>query len=169
MKQNSKAKRGDAERAGCHYVREIHKCVIHRRALKSQYQSVDFFASDVVAKRIDGSHVYVQVTAGQASAVSSRRKKLEKIPWHPSDTVELVQLVQNPDPANARKTLWFFRCHVYKLEPYWREDVEIPLKNGEVFKDVIIYHKEGRRVWHTLETAVPVPATWFRAWKEEEC
>jgi hypothetical protein len=147
MKLNSKTKRGDAERAGCHYVREIHCCVIHRRALKSQYQSVDFFASDVVGKRADGVHVYVQVTAGQASAVSTRRKKLEKIPWHPSDVVELVQLIQAPDPTNARKTQYFFRVHTF---------AEHTSPDG------------WKRQWKTLETAIPVPREWFKCFREKE-
>jgi len=88
-KLNSKAKRGDCERAACHYIVHSHGCTVFRKAIRTQFQSVDFFASDVVGKKPDGSHVYVQATAGQASAVSARRKKLEKIPWHPSDTIGL--------------------------------------------------------------------------------
>jgi len=149
VKANSKTKRGDCERASEHYAVHNHGCVITRRAIRTQFQSVDFFASDVVGKRADGSHVYIQATAGQASAVSTRRKKLEAIPWHPSDTVELVQLVQTPDPANARRTLYFFRCHVYELA----NKITLPINT---------------RLWRTLETAVPVPKEWFTKFKTEE-
>ena len=161
MKQNSKAKRGDCERAATHYAVVNHSCVITRRAIRTQFQSVDFFASDVVGKKADGSHVYIQATAGQASSVSTRRKKLEKIPWHPSDIVELVQLVQTENPANARQTLWFFRVHVYQRIAGPEMDSTVPYP----WKEYIFLTK---RQWKTLETAVPVPKEWFKAWKEEE-
>jgi len=143
-KLNSKVKRNEAERAAQWYAHIIHRCVISRKAIRTQFQSVDFFASDIVGKKNTGEHVYIQATAGQASAVSTRRKKLEAIPWHPSDTVELVQLVQTPDPANARKTLWFFRVHEY-IHGSW----------------------EGRQ-WWTRHNAVPVPAEWFKSFKTGE-
>lgn len=151
MKTNSKAKRGDGERAAEHYAVHIKSCVITRRAIRTQFQSVDFFASDVVGKMADGSHVYIQATAGQAAAVSTRRRKLEAIPWHPSDTVELVQLVQTPDPANARRTLWFFRVHRY-----------YPVFDEKQNRYALV------RRWETLETAVPVPKEWFKKLKEEK-
>ena len=146
-KQNAKKKRGDAERAAEWYARAIHKCVITRKAIRTQWQSVDFFASDIIGKKADGSHVYIQATAGQNSAVTARRRKLEKIPWHESDTVELVQLIQTEDPANARRKLWFFRVHYYHklIEP-----------------DPI------RRKWKTKDEAVPIPKKWFKKYKEGE-
>ena len=138
-KKNPKSKRGDAERATVWYARKILKCVYTRRAVRTQWQTVDFFGSDIVGKRSDGSHVYIQTTAGQDSAVTARRRKLEKIPWHESDTVQLVQLRQTEDPANARRKLWFFRVHIYE---------------------------DG--VWSTSEDAVVIPREWFKAWKEPE-
>jgi len=143
IKINAKSKRNDAEKATVHYAREIHNCVVTRRAVRARFQKVDFFGSDIVGKRDDGSHVYIQTTAGQHSAVTARRRKLEAIPWHPTDTVELLQLVQTPDPANARRKLWFFRVHCYEL-----------------------YGMLYLRQWHTEEKAVPVPKEWFKAWKE---
>jgi hypothetical protein len=113
-------------------------CVVTRKAIRTQWQSVDYFCSDVVGKKVDGSHVYIQVTAGQAEAVRQRRRKLEDIPWHNTDTVLLLQLVQTPDPANGKKTLWFFRVHGYK-----------------------IYLSRVNRVWQTDDQAVPVPKEWF--------
>lgn len=143
MKKNAKRMRRLAEVATVHYAREIHWCVEIRRAVKTQWQSVDFFGSDVVGKRIDGSHIYIQTTAGQHAAVTVRRRKLEKIPWHPTDTVELLQLVQTIDPANARKKLWFFRVHYYERT------------------------SEFHRTWQTRDGAVPVPKEWFKAWKDK--
>jgi hypothetical protein len=153
MKKNSAVKRGDCERAAVHYSVEHHSCTTVRKAIRTQFQSVDFFAADVVGKKDDGSHVYIQATAGQASAVSTRRKKLEKVPWHFSDTVELVQLVQTQNPANARQTLWFFRVHEYRL-------VSTPTPTCE---DFIV-----TREWRTLPDAIPVPKEWFKAYKEEK-
>lgn len=142
-KLNAKAKRGDAERAAEHYAVHIHNCVVTQRAVRTKWQSVDFFGADVSGKRIDGSHVYIQATAGQYSAVTARRRKLEKIPWHDTDTVELVQLIQTIDPANARRKLWFFRVHYYRSFLADRE-------------------------WETMDEAVPIPREWFKAYKEQE-
>jgi len=136
MKKNARTKRNEAEKAAVWYALEIHKCVLTRRAVRTMWQSVDFFGADVVGKKKDGSHVYIQATAGQHSAVTSRRRKLENIPWHKTDTIELLQLVQTEDPVNARRKLWFFRIHCF---------------DGD---------------WTTKNEAVPIPKYWFKAWKE---
>ena len=94
MRKNAKSKRPEAERAGEHYLREVEGCVATVRAVRTMYQRQDLFASDIVGKQPDGSHVYAQVTAGQSEAVRTRRRKLDAIPWHESDTVLLLQLVQ---------------------------------------------------------------------------
>ncbi len=139
---NAKSKRNDAERATVHYAVEICECVRTRRAIKTKWQSVDFFGADVVGKRTDGSHVYIQVTAGAYAAVTARRRKLEAEAWHPTDTVLLLQLIQTIDPANAKRKKWFFRVHEY------------------------IRASELHRIWHTNEQAVEIPPIWFRARKE---
>lgn len=139
--KNAKTKRAEAEKAAVWYAREVVGCVLTRRAVRAQFQSVDFFAADIVGKMPDGSHVYIQATAGQRQAVTSRRRKLEAVPWHPTDLVRLVQLVQTEDPANARRKKWFFRVHEY----VW---------NGR------------DRTWVTHDEAVSVPRAWFKAWKE---
>ena len=131
--KNAKSKRGDAERAAVWVAREIFNCVVTRRAVRTQWQSVDFFGADVVGKKDDGSHVYIQVTAGQDSAVTTRRRKLEKYPWHISDDVYLLQLRQTEDPANARRKLWFFRVHYYSSGQWYTENEAIPV-NKEWFK-----------------------------------
>ncbi len=139
MKKNAKSLRPQAERASEWYAREVCGCIITRRAIQTQWQSVDFFACDCVGKRSDGSHVYIQATAGQNEAVRVRRRKLDVVPWHKSDTVLLLQLVQTEDPANARRKKFFFRVH---------------------FRDVA-------GPWSVLEEAQMVPKEWFKAWKEE--
>jgi len=147
---NAKSKRSAAERAAVHYAFSI-GCVITRKAIRTKFQSVDFFCSDIVGKKADGSHVYIQVTAGEYEAVRQRKRKLESIPWHDSDTVLLLQLIQEPDPVNAKRKLWFFRVHRYyhhaltvsatttaKISPFWQTD----------------------------EKAVEIPKEWFKARKE---
>jgi len=145
MKPIAKTKRAEAERAAEWWLREECGCVLTRRAVKTQFNKVDFFASDVVGKREDGSHVYAQATAGQAQAVTQRRRKLEVIPWHVTDDVYLLQLRGTPNPANRRRTMWHFCVHYY----------------GHVIVG-------EPRCWMTFETAYPVPEEWFRAWKQEE-
>ena len=135
-KKNAKNKRGDAERAAEWYAHEIHKCVVTCRAVRTQWQRQDLFGCDVMGKKSDGSCVYIQATAGQYSAVTARRRKLEVIPWLGSDIIEIVQLIQTEDPANARRKLWFFRVHFF----------------------------DGGK-WHTKEEAVTVPNQWFKSYK----
>lgn len=132
--KNARKKRAEAERAAQWVAHEIYGCVVSRRAVRTQWQSVDFFAADVVGKKADGTHIYIQATAGRHAAVTARRRKLEKIPWHKTDTVIILQLIQTIDPANARKKLWFFRVH--------------RLSCG---------------VWNTYENAIPIPQKWFKS------
>ncbi len=146
MKKNPKSKRADAEKAAVHYAYEIENCIMHHKAVRTQWQSVDFFGADVMGKRKDGSCVYLQATAGQYSAVSARRKKLEKVPWLSTDTVRVLQLINTIDPANARKKLWFFRVHeLCCTSPY--DGAHDP------------------RVWEINEKAVSIPKEWFKARK----
>lgn len=148
LKPIPKSLRRFAEVASDHYCRERMDCVVTRRAIKTQFQSVDFFASDVVGKRADGSHVYVQVTAGQSTAVNVRKKKLENYPWHETDTVQLLQLVQTPDPANARRIKYFFRVYEYLLEGEG---------NGSIGHG---------RTWVQKEVAIDVPREWFKSYSK---
>lgn len=153
LKQNSKTKRVDAEKAGEHYCREKLGCIHTRRPVRTQFQSIDFFAADVVGKRQDGSHCYVQVTAGQAGRVRERRRKLEAYPWHVSDIVQLLQLVQTPDPADARRTKFFFRIHEYRL---------VQRSSMPQIDSVL------EREWATKDVAIDIPKEWFKAWKSPE-
>lgn len=136
-KKQPKSKRPEAERASEWYLNLVEKCVVTVRAVRTQWQRQDLFASDIVGKTKTGCHVYAQVTAGQEEAVRQRRRKLEVIPWHPTDKVLLLQLVHTPNPKNARSKLWFFRVH------------EMNTQTAE---------------W-TVVCAHKIPKGWFKAWK----
>lgn len=117
VKALAKGRRADAERAAEHALVHHWGCKHTRRAIKTQFQSVDFFGSDVVGKREDGSHVYCQVTAGQqAETVRRRRRKLDYFPWHGSDTVLLLQLKER---ADKRPKIYYFRIHTPDLGTGW--------------------------------------------------
>ena len=105
-----------------------------------------FFAADVVGKKIDGTHVYAQATAGESSAVTSRRRKLEKIPWQDTDIVEIIQLFSTMDPEHARRKQWFFRVHKLCMSPM---------------------NKVYRIKWATLIDAVQIKSEWFKKFKED--
>ena len=139
-KKNAKSKRADAERATEWWVRKDLGCVNTIRAVRTKWQYQDLFGADVLGKKGDGSHVYVQVTAGQANAALKRRNKLEEMPWHKSDRVFLLRLIQTEDPANARKKKWFFRVEEY----------------------------HNITMWKTWEDAVEIPKLWFTAYKPEK-
>lgn len=136
--KNSKTKRVEAEYAAEWYARETLGCVLTRRPVRTKWQAVDFFGADVLGKLGDGSTAWVQVTAGDHSCVSERRRKLEGVPWNSLDIVRLLQLRSTEDPANGRRRLWWFRVHLFE--------------SG---------------VWSTLPDAVAVPNEWFKAWREQ--
>lgn len=137
IKPIARTRRPQAERAAEHWLRHVCGCVVTRRAVRTQWQKVDFWGADVVGKTAVGEHRYAQATAGQASAVTARRRKLEKIPWHSTDRIFVLQLIQTPDPANRRRQLWHFRVHEFREQQ-----------------------------WLTWSEATLVPRSWFRAWKE---
>lgn len=148
----AKSKRPEAERAAEWYAVKIEDCIMVRKAVKAAFQKVDFFGSDVMGKRKDGSVVYVQVTTGQHSAVTARRRKLEKVPWHESETIILLRLVETQDPFSKKRKLWWFKVFIYDYDPLM-DDGE--LKNMSF------------RVWKT-DDDVPVPKNWFTKWREDE-
>jgi len=144
-KKNAKSKRPDAERAAVHYVMDFLGCIESCRAVRTQWQRQDLFGADVMGKFSDGSKVFVQATAGQNSAVTARRRKLETV-WHITDLVQIAQLVQTEDPASGRRKLWFFRIHDY----------------------TVVTVDPCERAWITIDKAVPVPREWFKSWKGEQ-
>lgn len=132
----SKTNRRKAEVASEHYLYHICKCDPHqiRRAVHTQWQKIDFWFSDVMGRTPKGRCFYAQVTAGQAEAVRQRRRKLEKISWNAFDNVMVLQMVEQPNPANHRKKDFYFRIH--RLD-------HINL------------------VWSVDEIAFPIPREWF--------
>lgn len=110
QKKNPKGKRADAERACEWYAHEVMNCLRTVRSVKTQWQRQDMFSCDVLGKRVDGSLVALQVTAGQPQAVTARKRKIEKELWHRSDVIQLLQLVRED-----RK--WFFRVYEYYNNP----------------------------------------------------
>ena len=134
---NPKCKRREAEVAAEWYAHEIMGCAITRRAIRTQWQKVDFFGCDIVGKTSDGRHVYLQVTAGGSSCVSVRRKKLQEIPWHSTDKVKVLQLI---GAREGRRTSWWFSEYEYS----WLGD--------------------GRK-WIKSACQTSVPKRWFKKFK----
>jgi len=101
------------------------ECTYIRKAIRTKFQSVDFFGSDVMGINEYGHKVFIQATAGQDAAVTQRRRKLEKYPWHESDTV-LVAILRKV--KIGRSYHYHFRISEYddKTWMYWSTNVEVP-------------------------------------------
>ncbi len=132
----AKSHRPEAERAVEWALIANYECVHTRRALRTKFAKVDFFAADAIGLRADGTKCFIQVTAGQAGAVAERRKKLEQYPWHPTDTVEVWQLTSRPSLTRANLMDWFFRVWKYV-----------------------------DKKWDGGSNVMPVPKAWFKAYK----
>ena len=140
-----KAYRRLAEVAAEHYAYKVLGCVRTVRAVKTQFQRQDMFASDILGRRHDGTLCAIQVTSGQDDCVTKRKRKLEKEIWHSSDTVLLLRLYWEKSTKNKRSKLWYFKVWHYasgslQEERYWhynyKEDHAVP---KEWFK---LYNKE---------------------------
>ena len=131
-KKVSKSMRPLAEKASEHYLYHVCGCDIPqiRRAIRTKWQSVDFWACDVMGRTREGRCFFAQVTAGQSEAVRSRRRKLEKISWNAFDTVFVLQLVEQPNPANQRKKDFFFRVHRLFGTIWFVDSVAYPIPRG---------------------------------------
>lgn len=140
----AKSNRPLAEKAAEHYLYEVCGCdpAQIRRAVRTQWQAVDFFGCDVMGRRKDGLVFFAQVTAGQNEAVRVRRRKLEKISWNHLERIMVLQLVEQFDPANARKKIFYFRVHR------------------------LVNHVT--MAWEVDEQAVQVPKTWFVKLRADE-
>ena len=137
----SKTNRAAAERAGEHYLHKVCGCDPEQiiRAVRTQWQRVDLWACDVAGRDKDGFVWYAQVTTGQNEAVRTRRRKIEAINWNSYDNVMVLQLVEQPNPANARRKDFYFRVHNYN----------------------------GRSSWYVDLEACPVPRSWFKKLQRE--
>lgn len=136
----AKSRRPEAERAGEWYLCRVCGCLpaMIIRAIRTKFQHQDLWGADVMGRTTQGRCWYAQVTAGGNEAVRVRRRKLEAIPWNQFDHVLLLQLVENPDPANARRKQFYFRVHRYDNAGEWEVD----------------------------ENAWPVPREWFTKLRE---
>ena len=116
---NTKALRRQAEVAAEHWMAKRLGCIAIRRAVRTQWQRVDFFGADLVGVLDTGAKIYIQVTTGSRSAMSTRRAKLGAFPWHTSETVLLLNLIATASPAKGRQTEYWFR--VEELDGHWRD------------------------------------------------
>ena len=139
----AKSKRSEAERAAEHFIYHVYGCDPNQilRAVRTKYQSVDIWACDVAGRTRQGFCYYAQVTCGQVEAVRTRRRKLEKIHWNEYDTVMVLQMVAQPDPANARRKLFYYRIHSYN-------------------------HTD--RTWEVYPDAYKIPREWFKKLRVED-
>lgn len=145
---STKQDRRLAEVAAEHFLRS-RGCTVTVRAVRTQWQRQDLLAGDCLGKDVRGGLHVVQATAGQDSAVTARRRKLEAIPWADSDFVAVVQLRKMKDPANARRLLRFFRVCEFSIVPH--KFVARPWGDQPI------------REWKVWDEAVPVPPEWLKA------
>ena len=139
----AKSKRAPAERAAEWVLRKVYGCVATRRALRTHYAKVDMFGCDVVGVDEDGWRTWVQVTAGQTSAVTARRRKLEAYPWHVTDGVYVWQLQSR---QSGRKKEWYFNVWEYEWCSY--------------------LGPKGQRHWIRHGLVTRIKPEWFKAYKE---
>ena len=120
----SKQDRRFAEVAAQWLAVKVYGCTYIRKAIRSQFQSVDFFGSDIMGMREDGTKVFIQATAGQDSAISTRRKKLEKYTWHDTDTISLAALRKEKEGRSYR---YYYKIQFY-VKGVWTvaENIEVP-------------------------------------------
>lgn len=117
----------DAEKAAQHYIAGL-GYIHQRKAIKTMYQSVDFFGSDIVAKNEKGDTLYVQVTTGAYEALRHRKRKLEKIPWNSNDKVWILQMQRAKDGRSYK--YWFVKHNLNKNKVW------------EIIDNNILIHRE---------------------------
>lgn len=142
-RSNTKVLRRQAEVAAEHFLHERMECLHVRRAIRTKWQKVDFFGADLVGVLVTGAKVYCQVTTGGASAMSSRRAKLQEYSWHDSETVLLLNLVATASPGKGRRIKYWFRVE------------ELSRENGGMWGEDV-------RLWEDWEEAYEVPREWFK-------
>lgn len=110
MNASTKRDRQRAEIAAEHFARSL-GAVSTVRAVRTQWQRQDLFGADVLGLTKKGALIAIQATAGQDSAVTARRRKLEAFTWPRDSLVLVAQLRSWPDPANRRRLSYGFRVH----------------------------------------------------------
>lgn len=136
---SSKQDRSRAEIAAEHLAREL-GAVATVRAVRTKWQRVDLFGADVLGMTGKGTIIAIQATAGESAAVTARRRKLERYPWHVTSEVLIAQLRAQPDPNNRRRLQHWFRVHEYA---------------------------RNTGTWELWDQAIRVPREWFKALPKE--
>ena len=126
---STKASRLNAEKAAVWYAYKVYHAVVHTKAVRTQWQTVDLFGADVVAKDRQGRTMYLQATAGGSSAVTKRRRKLEAIPWGDEDMVQILQLISKHNPHDARRKRFYFRIHTLTSDGWTVDKIPLPIPN----------------------------------------
>lgn len=128
-----------------------------RRSVKSKWHKIDFFACDVMGVRRvhDTQHIpenyieryWIQVTTGEWSAVTQRRRKLEKEIWSDRgyDNIYIFQFRETPNPANRKKKLYHFKVSEYEPNPF-----------------------DGEWGWSNWDNAIEIPQEWFKANRDRD-
>lgn len=129
----------EAEVAAENYFKS--KGYVTRRALRTKFNKVDFFGSDIIAMN-SKEKVFCQVTMMKKGA-SVKRKKLEEYAdyWLRTDRVFVFELRTIPNPVNRAVHDHFFRVHEFNKQ------------KGD---------------WTIWDEAIPVPRSWFKVNKPEE-
>jgi hypothetical protein len=122
-----KSKRSPAERAAEWVLAEMYGCRYLRRAIRSQYQKVDFWGSDVMGRTESGMVFYAQVTTGGPEAVRQRRRKLEQIPWNEHERPMLFVLHAAKD---GRQVNYYFEIqHLVSPDMAWITESPVDIKD----------------------------------------
>lgn len=132
--------RAKAEIAAAHYAKEVESCYVTRKAAKSQFQQVDFFAADVMGKRENGSTVYIQVTCGNNQKVKERMHKLEQHAWNGYEDVIMLQLNRKKE---SRSFVYYFS--IWRYVPTYSQNYPPP------------------RHWTKFYEGYDVPKAWFKS------
>lgn len=122
-----------------------------RRALRTKWARVDFFGADVIGKDASTT-VWCQVTTAQRTeSVRRRRRRLEEIPWLPSDRVFLFELEMRPNPVRRSRIDYFFRVHQYAYrgrEPVGPRSWVVLDEPISVTRDMLrVRPRDAPRVW----------------------
>lgn len=134
-----KAYRAKAETAAVHYAKKVEHCYVTRKASRARFNEVDFFASDVMGKRENGSTVYIQVTCGNSQKVKERMLKLEKHAWNVHEDVLMLQLNRKKEERSFK---YYFS--IWRYVPEYSENYP-PL-----------------RKWTKFYEGYDVPQAWFK-------
>ena len=103
-------------------LRERYRCVATRRAVRTRFQSVDFFGCDCMGRDVEGRTWWIQATAGKSANVAHRRRKIEEHQWR-----EGVMLIEVRLEKEGRRKVGMYRLHWWDNATWEIVDVgEVP-------------------------------------------